>query len=128
MRSTSRPALTPWPPIDGRRIAGVSAFGFSGTNAHLIIEQAPPEPARAGSPGFERPVHLLTLSAKSDAALDALLADTARTLDAAAPETLPDLCYTANTGRSHFRHRIAVSRLQRLRNIRPPPGRRLRAR
>ena len=100
-------SLTPWPCINGRRIAGVSSFGFSGTNAHLIIEQAPPE--RTAAPELERPVHLLTLSAKSEAALDALAANAAGALDAAAPEALADLCYTANTGRSHFRHRIAVS-------------------
>ena len=38
-------AIMPWDPIDGRRIGGVSAFGFSGTNAHVIVEEAPPETA-----------------------------------------------------------------------------------
>ncbi|MBU8897894.1 type I polyketide synthase [Corallococcus sp. M34] len=96
----------PWPRGEARRIAGVSSFGFSGTNVHLLVEESPvlerPVPAR------ERPLHVLSLSAKTEAALDALLATHVEELpsdDAA----LGDWCYTANVGRSQFEHRAAVT-------------------
>ncbi len=57
----------PWTAIDGRRIGAVSSFGFSGTNAHVVVEQAP-SPARTESPPGRRP-HLLTLSAKDERGL-----------------------------------------------------------
>ncbi|MEB3322462.1 MAG: alpha/beta fold hydrolase [Synechococcaceae cyanobacterium] len=86
------------------RHAGVSSFGFGGTNAHLVLRSAPPLPASpepAGPP--PRPWHLLALSARSEAALEELQRLYARrlaTLDPAAG-TLADLCFSANTGRSH---------------------------
>src|SRR5690606_156123 len=64
--------LTPWEPIEGRRIAGVSSFGFSGTNAHVVVEEAPAEPAREPQPAGH--THLFTLSARDEAALAQLAA------------------------------------------------------
>ena len=58
---------TPWPEIDGRWLAGVSSFGFSGCNAHVILEAAPPPAAPARELPLaqqERPQHLLALSAR----------------------------------------------------------------
>lgn len=100
--------LTPWPaPPDGRRLAGVSSFGMSGTNVHLIVEEAPP-PASKVLAAVERPLHLLSLSARDEAALAALVAKYAEFLKGH-PEANPaDLCFTANTGRSQFRCRRAV--------------------
>jgi acyl transferase domain-containing protein len=97
----------PWPATQGRRIAGVSSFGFSGTNAHVIVEQAPPPaPVNAGD---ERSLHLLALSARDDQALQELAGRWVGYLEQAPPETLADLCFTANAGRSHFIRRLAVT-------------------
>lgn len=99
--------LTPWPaPPEGRRLAGVSSFGMSGTNAHLVVEEAPPAPRVLA--GVERPLHLLSLSARDEAALAALVAKYAEFLEGH-PEAKPaDVCFTANIGRSQFRYRRAV--------------------
>ncbi|MGC9382513.1 beta-ketoacyl synthase N-terminal-like domain-containing protein [Streptomyces sp. MH13] len=97
----------PWPARDGARVAGVSAFGLSGTNAHAVL--AAPAPRAAGGPAPE-PGHpeLLTLSAKDPAAL-AELTDRVRTAlagrDAAG---VAALCHTLRAGRVHFGHRLAV--------------------
>jgi acyl transferase domain-containing protein len=96
----------PWPAGDRPRIAGVSGFGFSGTNAHVIVEEAPLPPP-TGEAAEDRPLHVLALSAKSDRALDELAAryvDRLRRGDLA----FADVCHTANTGRSHFAHRMSV--------------------
>ena len=105
----SRPILvptgvTPFPAVDGRRIAGVSSFGFSGTNVHVVMEAPPPTPAPEAAP--ERPAHLLALSARSEPALRDLAALYRKRL--ADGEAVADLCHTANVGRSHFAHRLAV--------------------
>ncbi len=96
---------TDWP-ANPTRIAGVSAFGFSGTNAHLVLENSPQQERwPLTSPDRLRPLHLFTLSAKTDAALVQLAERYAQYL-AAHPETnLANLCFSANAGRSHFSHR-----------------------
>ncbi|HMD83203.1 MAG TPA: beta-ketoacyl synthase N-terminal-like domain-containing protein, partial [Terriglobia bacterium] len=97
---------TPWPRSNGRRLAGVSSFGFSGTNAHVVVEEAP---ERAAAPsGPERPLHLLTLSAKSDEALRQLAARYEEHLAGPPPEAFADICFTANAGRARFSHRLAM--------------------
>ncbi len=97
--------LTPWRAGDQPRIGGLSSFGFSGTNVHLIVEEAPPQPV-VESP-VERPAHILTLSAKSENALQALAGRYEQHL-ASAADDLANISYTANAGRSHFNHRLAV--------------------
>ncbi len=92
------------------RIAGISSFGFSGTNAHVILEEAPATaPASApAEPGDDRRFSLLTLSARTPAAL-AQAAQNYRGWLAEHPETsLADLCLTTGTGRAHFEHRAAL--------------------
>ncbi|MBE9169285.1 type I polyketide synthase [Pleurocapsales cyanobacterium LEGE 06147] len=98
---------TSWPTArERRRLAGISSFGMSGTNAHVVIEEAPV--LKSTPPAVERPIHLLTLSAKSEAALKELAGRMTGYLESHPSESLADVCFTANTGRSHFDHRFAV--------------------
>ena len=96
---------TPWPA--GHRICGVSSFGFGGANAHVVVEQAPARAEVARGP--DRPLHVLALSAKSEAALRQLADRMADAADRLPADALPDLCYSANAGRSRFDHRLAVT-------------------
>ncbi|MCW8198190.1 polyketide synthase [Verminephrobacter aporrectodeae subsp. tuberculatae] len=98
--------LRPWPREPGRiRRAGVSAFGFGGTNAHVVLQEAP-EPERTER---QLPAHLFVLSARDAAALDRYreriqqwVAGPGRSTD------LADLCFTAAHGRRGFSHRLAL--------------------
>ncbi|HLF25328.1 MAG TPA: type I polyketide synthase [Anaerolineae bacterium] len=107
-----------WTRGERARIAGVSAFGFSGTNAHVVLEEAPetnphPQPLSltgrgAGMRVSERPLHILSLSAKSEQALKELAARHASQLSNTPTHTLASYCFTANTGRAHFAQRAAL--------------------
>jgi acyl transferase domain-containing protein len=104
-----------FPATDGRRIAAVSSFGFSGTNAHVILEaaDAPGETApEQSSPLAPRPIQLLALSARDADALRQVAKryrDLVREWTDGRDGTLADLCATANIGRAHFAHRVTVS-------------------
>ena len=96
----------PWRRGERARLAGVSSFGFSGTNAHVVLEQAPPtEPPDVRLPT----ARVVTLSAKTPAAVGELAAQYARHLAAHPETTLADLSHTTTLGRSQFPHRIAVA-------------------
>lgn len=97
----------PWP--EGSRVAGVSSFGFSGTNAHVILEQAPPDPAIETGSSAERSTGLLTLSARTPNGLRAQAARFAAVLRTAEPPDLASICRTANLGRAVFPHRLALA-------------------
>jgi acyl transferase domain-containing protein/NAD(P)-dependent dehydrogenase (short-subunit alcohol dehydrogenase family)/acyl carrier protein len=96
----------PWPAHAKRRVVGVSSFGFSGTNSHIVMEEAPP--SAEPKAGFERPAHLLSLSAKSTGALDRLVLRYIDHLQHHPGLSVGDLCYSANGGRQHQSHRLAI--------------------
>jgi myxalamid-type polyketide synthase MxaE and MxaD len=106
-------SLAPWSAKEGRgRIAGVSSFGLSGTNAHVILEEAPAPPPAEETPPL-REEHLLLLSARKSDALSTLALRYGQWLreacerDGEAP-SLADVCRTAAVGRTHHEHRLAV--------------------
>ena len=116
-------ACVPWQPAGGKRLAGVSSFGFSGTNVHVVVEEHTEPSAAPAIPA--RPLHVLPLSAKTAPALEAL----ARSCREALREPLADVCHTMAAGRSHFEHRLAVvaataaEAAQKLSTVRSEPPR-----
>jgi len=98
-------ALQPWSAGASPRIAGVSSFAFSGTNAHVVLAEAP---AQTVEPTPERPFHLLTLSAKSADALKQMVNQYHQYVETHPEVSIGDLCLTTNEGRSHFEHRLGV--------------------
>ncbi|MFY1632304.1 type I polyketide synthase [Solwaraspora sp. WMMB335] len=102
-------ARTPWPSPAGARTAGVSSFGFGGTNAHIVLGDTPAEPLASVDPvADDRPVRLLTLSARTEDAVRDQARRYADRLAAPPTPTLAAFCHTANARRTHFAHRVAV--------------------
>lgn len=98
--------LTPWDVGDRPRTAGVSSFGFGGTNSHLVLEGASQEPKPSSTP--DRPRHVLAISAKSPERLQELAGRFRQSLTDLGEREVADLCHTAAVGRSHFNHRLAI--------------------
>ena len=98
--------LTPWPNEGRPRRAGVSSFGFGGTNAHVLVAQAPEidQPADAS----RWPIHLLPLSAKSKPALQEMARRFAMWLRDNPQMPFGDVCASAARGRCQFEYRLAV--------------------
>ncbi|WP_052304621.1 type I polyketide synthase [Nostoc punctiforme] len=102
-----------WVVKDSARIGGVSSFGMSGTNAHVIVQEAPLGGAgeqgnRGAEITIERPLHLLCLSAKHSNSLRQLAEQYIDYLGKHGDISLANITYTAQVGRSHFSHRLAV--------------------
>nr|VFJ72077.1 MAG: Acyl transferase domain-containing protein [Candidatus Kentron sp. FW] len=100
--------LADWESHGGPRRAGVSSFGIGGTNAHVVLEEAPAVESEPPLATVERPLHLLVLSAKGREALREQAASYADWLKAHPEASLADVCFTAATGRSHFEHRLTL--------------------
>lgn len=93
--------LTPWETDGGPRRAGVSSFGIGGTNAHVIVEEAPAfEPTGKG-----RDCQLLVLSAKTETALETLTSQLVEHLKQHPQLNFHDVAHTLQVGRSSFNHR-----------------------
>jgi acyl transferase domain-containing protein/acyl carrier protein len=97
-------AGSPWPAGATPRRAGVSSFGIGGTNAHVVIEEAPP--VEAGPPA--RDAQLLVLSARSEEALDAATQRLVAHLETHPEQALADVAWTLQIGRRAFAHRRTV--------------------
>jgi len=103
-------AATDWPDGGGgRHVAGISSFGFGGTNCHMVLAAAPAAEATNDLPTVDRPRHVLPVSAKSAAALREAAENLAGHLASQPKIPLADICHTAAVGRSEFAHRLAVS-------------------
>jgi amino acid adenylation domain-containing protein len=123
--------LRRWEALDTPRRAGVSSFGIGGTNAHVVLEEAP-EPALAAD--ASRGPQLLLLSARSAAALDAMTANLAARLERDPAADIADVAYTLQTGRREFTYRravvvrgasdasVALNTPSRVRTAAPPQG------
>lgn len=97
--------LSPWVTSNQSRYAGVSSFGVGGTNAHIILREAPPrQPVKP-----HRQEQVVVLSAKTAAALERLQQSLHTYLSTHPDTDLHDLAYTLQIGRSHFAHRKAFA-------------------
>ena len=98
---TVQTRATPWPDRGRPRRAGISSFGIGATNAHVVVEEAPPrEPV--GAPATHR---LLVLSATTGPALEQVAAELADHLAAHPEQSVDDVAYTLQVGRVGFAHR-----------------------
>jgi acyl transferase domain-containing protein len=95
--------LTPWPRDHQPRRAGVSSFGVGGTNAHVVMEEAPERAPSSAATGAQ----LLLLSARTRTALDAMALRLADHL-AVHQSNLADVAHTLQVGRTRFAHRLCV--------------------
>ena len=107
--------VIPWALSEGQaeRIAGVSSFGYSGTNTHVVLSEAPALPISEQADGTDHdsPPQLFTLSAKTPTALKAYAQNYAAFLSAQSPPdalSLADVCHTTHVGRSHFAYRLGI--------------------
>jgi len=99
-------SLEPWAQGEHPRVAGVSSFGFGGTNAHIVVQEPPPQ-ARTEDQSADA-AHLLVLSAKDGSALKEL-AQRYESLLQKERSFLPEICKRTATGRQHFEQRLALS-------------------
>lgn len=98
--------LSEWKRGDTPRRAGVSSFGIGGTNAHVVVEEAP---ATESSSSTTRPLQLLLLSAKTASALESATANLAEYLKQNSDANLADVAYTLQVGRAGFGHRRVLA-------------------
>ncbi|WP_257460230.1 type I polyketide synthase [Archangium lipolyticum] len=98
----------PWPAHEGRRIAGVSSFGLSGINAHVVVEEAP-APTSTAAPAEDGRPQLVVLSAKTPRALSTLAETWSSFLKSEETGSLADIGYTSTLCRTHHDHRLALA-------------------
>lgn len=97
--------LRSWPRGDTPLRAGVSSFGFGGTNAHVVLQEAPAEPKSSK----RKTCHVLPLSAQSPDALSVMARNLSEKLGRCPDLNLDEVAYTLQIGRRYFAHRWAVT-------------------
>lgn len=102
--------LEAWPATNGPRYAGINSFGFGGTNAHAVIQEAPSVPQQETPASEEEQLYLLPLSARSAEALrDVAESYRAFLTEAPASTSLQDIVYSSSQRHSHHDHRLALA-------------------
>jgi len=106
--------LTPWPNEEKLLIAGVSSFGFGGTNVHMVISEPPnsytKDDIKTGNAKDNHSTNIFPISAKSSLSLSLLVEKVRNELDYSLKnESWSNMCYTAQQRRSHYRYRHAVT-------------------
>jgi amino acid adenylation domain-containing protein len=102
--------LKAWQEGGTPRRCGVSSFGLSGTNCHMILEEAPPKgasPSLQEGAGILGP-YIMIMSAKSETALQGIVRSMSRYLQGKPAALLKDICYTLATGRGHYGYRLSL--------------------
>jgi len=97
-------ALADWPANGSPRRAGVTSLGIGGTNAHVVLEEAAPQPITRNP----KPFQLLTVSAKTEAAANQALANLASYIQQHPGVDLADAAFTCQLGRQEFQHRRSL--------------------
>lgn len=98
--------LESWGTGDAPRVAGISCFGFGGTNAHAIVEQATLAPVAQQLK--EPDSYILALSGKTEAGLQSVIKRYLELFESNPKLEASSLCHWANSGRSHFQHRVGI--------------------
>ncbi len=97
--------LRKWEATSNPRRAGVSAFGLSGTNCHIVLEEYQ---ETSSTQVKDNKYKILCLSAKNQNSLNDLINEYKEHLKNHTDINIQHICYTANTGRGHYSHRLAV--------------------
>ena len=98
----------PWPATEAPRRAAVSSFGMSGTNAHVVLEEAPPPPEIGEAAAPPDRTYLVPISGQQPAALEGQMTTLAAQVRAHPEWSLRDVAFSQATTRSHLDHRIAL--------------------
>lgn len=99
-------SLKKWESKDCPRRGGVSAFGMSGTNCHILLEEFSNQPDNQKEEG--KKIYIFSLSAKTKSSLQNLIKEYQKYFEKTDIEAIQDICYTANKGRDHYTHRLMI--------------------